>query len=142
MTEYREHRRHLQRFIWIAVGIGSLSIAVGVAAKLRRPLPTRSVTMAMGLPGGAYRGFTEQYREILARNGVKLELRESAGALDNLALLQDPESRVGAESTGEVFVFAEQIALNEKEVTMLPFRHHVFICTNRKPDDDEGLKQV
>ena len=96
MTEYREHRRHLQRFIWIAVGIGSLSIAVGVAAKLWRPLPTRSVTMAMGLPGGAYRGFTEQYREILARNGVKLELRESAGALDNLALLQDPESRVGA----------------------------------------------
>jgi hypothetical protein len=38
--------------------------------------------------------YGEKYREIFARSHVKLELRETNGAVDNLRLLQDPKSGV------------------------------------------------
>ncbi|MGA7529228.1 MAG: TAXI family TRAP transporter solute-binding subunit [Pseudolabrys sp.] len=40
------------------------------------------------------RHYGEKYREIFARSHVKLELRETNGAVDNLRLLQDPKSGV------------------------------------------------
>jgi TRAP-type uncharacterized transport system substrate-binding protein len=96
MTEYSEHRRQPHRLAWAALAIGSAVVAVGLAAALWRPLPARSLVMATGAPGGAYLGFAQHYREILARNGVSLELRPSAGAVDNLALLRDASSGVSA----------------------------------------------
>jgi len=96
MTEYSEHRRQPQRLALTALAIGSVAIAVGLAVALWRPLPERSFVMATGAPGGAYEGFVEHYREILGRNGVSVELRPSAGAFDNLALLQDADSGVSA----------------------------------------------
>jgi TRAP-type uncharacterized transport system substrate-binding protein len=45
---------------------------------------------------GAYTSFGEQYRTILARDGVTLELRPGAGAAENLELLRDPASGVMA----------------------------------------------
>ena len=61
-----------------------------------QPLPERSFVMAVDAQDGAYAAFGEQYRTILARDGVNLELRAGAGAEENLALLQDPASGVKA----------------------------------------------
>lgn len=96
MTGSPEHRRQPHRLVWAALAIGSVAIAVGLAVALWRPLPERSLVMATGAPGGAYERFVEHYREILGRNGVSIELRPSAGALENLALLQDADSGVSA----------------------------------------------
>jgi hypothetical protein len=38
--------------------------------------------------------YGRQYQEIFARSHVELELRETAGAVENLKLLQDPNSDV------------------------------------------------
>jgi TRAP transporter TAXI family solute receptor len=61
-----------------------------------RPLPSRSFVMASGAAGTAYETFGERYQAILARDGVTLELRPSAGAAEDLELLQDPRSGVMA----------------------------------------------
>jgi TRAP-type uncharacterized transport system substrate-binding protein len=59
------------------------------------PLPPSSVTMATGPEGGAYQEVAKRYQEILARQGITLNLVPTAGALENLALLRDPRSNVG-----------------------------------------------
>lgn len=78
------------------LGVAVLAVALWFAAGLWRPLPGRSFVMATGAPGGAYAVFGEEYRAILARDGVRLELRPSAGAAENLDLLRDPGSGVMA----------------------------------------------
>jgi TRAP-type uncharacterized transport system substrate-binding protein len=80
------HRRLLRT---IALALLVL-LPVVLAAMLWRSLPPRSVTMATG----AYHNLGGRYREILARDGVRLNLVETNGALDNLARLRDPRSGV------------------------------------------------
>ena len=58
------------------------------------PAPSRNVTIATGSREGAYFGFGERYRQFLATHGVSLNVRESAGTLENVALLRDRGSGV------------------------------------------------
>ncbi len=60
------------------------------------PAPPSSITIAAGIKGGAFEQFAESYREKLARHHVKLELRFTAGGLENLTLMNDPSSGVDA----------------------------------------------
>jgi TRAP-type uncharacterized transport system substrate-binding protein len=48
--------------------------------------------MATGAPEGAYHAFAKRYADYLAREGITLELRASAGSLENLALLRSGEA--------------------------------------------------
>ncbi|HEY6931550.1 MAG TPA: TAXI family TRAP transporter solute-binding subunit [Thermoanaerobaculia bacterium] len=57
-------------------------------------LPPRRVVMTTGPEGGAYRELGEQYRRVLARFGVRLELRPSLGNVENLQRLKDRRSGV------------------------------------------------
>ena len=58
------------------------------------PAPPSKVTMATAFKGSSFEYWGRQYREIFARSNVELELRETAGARENLELLQDPKSGV------------------------------------------------
>jgi len=58
------------------------------------PTPPGTVTIATGGNGTTFQHFGEQYRKRFARAGVNLIVRQTAGALDNLALLKDPNSGV------------------------------------------------
>jgi TRAP-type uncharacterized transport system substrate-binding protein len=58
------------------------------------PLPPRELTIAAGHPDGAYFAFAEQYRDALARDGITVTIRATAGSLDNIAQLDDPASGV------------------------------------------------
>jgi TRAP transporter TAXI family solute receptor len=69
-------------------------VALWVAIVALRPLPPRTVTMATGPEGGAYHEVGKRYRDLLAREGIELELLPTAGALENLARLRDPRSGV------------------------------------------------
>ncbi|HVN96488.1 MAG TPA: TAXI family TRAP transporter solute-binding subunit [Syntrophorhabdaceae bacterium] len=61
-----------------------------------RPFPPKSLTMATGMQGGAFTYFGERYRQILARDNIRLGLRLSSGAVENLRLLQDKSQHVDA----------------------------------------------
>jgi TRAP-type uncharacterized transport system substrate-binding protein len=58
------------------------------------PTPPRRLVMATGTERGAYAEFGAQYAKLLAREGIKVELRHTQGSVDNLALLRDPNSGV------------------------------------------------
>jgi TRAP-type uncharacterized transport system substrate-binding protein len=57
-------------------------------------LPPRELVMATGVEGAANYQLGVRYREILAKEGVKLELQRTSGSMDNLKYLRDPRSQV------------------------------------------------
>jgi TRAP-type uncharacterized transport system substrate-binding protein len=60
------------------------------------PAPPPTITMAVGFKGGSYELLADHYKDILARFHVELELRNSAGGLEQFKLLQDHNSGVQA----------------------------------------------
>jgi len=58
------------------------------------PTPPRSVSMALDPEGSFSNEVAKRYRELLARDGIKLNLVPSKGAVESVALLQDPKSGV------------------------------------------------
>lgn len=58
------------------------------------PAPPKTITIATGMSGGSYAKYGERYKEILARNGITLKVRHTAGAKENLDLLNDDKSKV------------------------------------------------
>jgi len=85
-------RKHL---VWAMVALFLFVAAVAwLAFALLKPNPPRTVTMATGPEGSVSAELGTRYREILARDGVDLRLRPSAGAVANVSLLRDPKSGV------------------------------------------------
>jgi TRAP transporter TAXI family solute receptor len=70
------------------------AVLLGAAVLIYLTLPPRTVVMATGAEGGTNYQLGMRYRDILAKAGVRLELRATTGSMENLALLRDPRSRV------------------------------------------------
>ncbi len=82
---------------WIyACGPVLLIVAALLAATpgLIEPACPKHLTIVTGGAEGAYFATGERYREILARDGITLEVRPSAGSVENLDLLGDETSGV------------------------------------------------
>jgi TRAP-type uncharacterized transport system substrate-binding protein len=58
--------------------------------------PPDTLTLTTGFEGGTYAKFGERYKEILAREKVRLEILPSSGSVENLKRLGDPSLRVDA----------------------------------------------
>jgi TRAP-type uncharacterized transport system substrate-binding protein len=82
-----------QLFKGLAAAVGIVSI-VSLALIYFLPAPPSKVVMATAFKGSSFEYYGRQYREIFARSHVELELRETAGAGENIKLLQDPNSDV------------------------------------------------
>src|SRR2546426_7218899 len=80
---------------WTAIVLAVLYIVY----RLVDPLPPHHLALAAGAAGSGYDNVARQYGRILARDGVELEVRNAAGAVENLALLRDPASGVQAALT-------------------------------------------
>jgi TRAP-type uncharacterized transport system substrate-binding protein len=65
-----------------------------VSIQLPIPAPPRRIVLASGPEFGLYHQHALRYRELLARNGIEVELRRSSGAGENIELLLDPASGV------------------------------------------------
>jgi TRAP-type uncharacterized transport system substrate-binding protein len=61
-----------------------------------KPFPPKTLIMATGREGGSYAEFGEQYRQVLARDGIHVVLRPTSGAVENLMLLKDKSQAVEA----------------------------------------------
>ena len=71
-----------------------LAATVWVAVKATRFAPPGKIRFVSGPEGSSYRHQAEKYRRILERNGVKVEVLPSRGALDNLEQLADRRVKV------------------------------------------------
>ena len=60
------------------------------------PAPPSQFSIATGRSHQIYEGIGNQYREILARSHVDLNIRLTNGALENIGLLNDPASGIKA----------------------------------------------
>lgn len=86
----------IDRIWWLVAALVLLlgGLVAFVVGRFVQPAPPKRVVMSTGAPGGAYHAFAERYRDILARRGVTLELRPSAGAIQNLDRLRKREGGV------------------------------------------------
>jgi TRAP-type uncharacterized transport system substrate-binding protein len=87
------------RGVWLlatVVALVAAAVLLWLAVGLLRPFPPRRVVMATGAAGSDYSEVAGRYRTILAHSGITLDLVPTAGAMENLARLQDPRSGVDA----------------------------------------------
>ncbi len=92
-----ERQHALQRRELFMIAAPAISLALGalwLAYQFVEPAPPRTVIMSTGSAKGAYHIFGQKYAEILARDGIKLELKTSNGSKENAARLMDPKSGV------------------------------------------------
>jgi TRAP transporter TAXI family solute receptor len=68
----------------------------GASFHFVRPFPPRSLTMTTGMEGGSYAVLGERYRQVLARNGIAIQLLASTGSVENLRRLRDESKPVDA----------------------------------------------
>ena len=87
---------HLRHLLAALVAFAFAMAIVSLALVYFFPAPPSTITFATGPKGTSFDYFGQQYRERLARDHINLELRETNGAVENLKLLQDPDSGVDA----------------------------------------------
>lgn len=70
-----------------------LIVALGFvfAYQFVEPAPPKRLVISSGAESGAYHAFAQRYAALLARNGVTLEVRSSAGSLENVDRLRKGE---------------------------------------------------
>ena len=90
MSVPRTWRARLPVVGWVALA----AVAFVVAYQWVKPPPPRHLVVATGRADGAYYRFAEQYRARLAREGIDLQIRETSGSVENIALLRDHRSGV------------------------------------------------
>jgi TRAP transporter TAXI family solute receptor len=88
-------REALKDLLFVAVlPLIALIAAFWFAARYVQPAPPNTFVMTTGASGGAYHLFAQRYRDILKREKITIILRPSAGSIENLQRLQDPQSDV------------------------------------------------
>jgi len=87
-SKYRSARDYLKFY-----GPGTLLVILSfpVTYQFVQPAPPRHITIATGQPKGSYYHFGQKYRQILASDGIDLEVSVTAGAVENLHLLEAGE---------------------------------------------------
>jgi len=75
-------------------------LAFGIAYYFVDPFPPRRISIGCGPPESANYNYAQTYREILSREGITLELINTAGSAANLKLLE-------AESAGVDVAFVQ-----------------------------------
>jgi TRAP-type uncharacterized transport system substrate-binding protein len=96
MIPRKKFKDFSRRDLWLTiVPVVLVALAVFVFAfRFVEPAPPNSIVMSTGAVDGGYHMFALRYQEILARDGVKLELRPSAGSQENVSRLLDDSSDV------------------------------------------------
>ena len=72
--------------LWAVAALLTVAV-VGLSLRFMDPFPPNRIVLATGQPGGAYDGFGREYQRRLAREGLRVELRRTAGAVENLERL-------------------------------------------------------
>jgi TRAP transporter TAXI family solute receptor len=85
--------RRLRRRRGLIVALAFLGIC-WLALAYFIPAPPKTITIATGAEGTTFNYFGGRYSDRFARIGIRVELRETAGGLENFRLLQDRNSGV------------------------------------------------
>jgi TRAP-type uncharacterized transport system substrate-binding protein len=105
-----------------------------------RPIPPDTLTMTTGMEGGSFVVFAERYRQVLARDGIRVKLLPSSGMVENLRLLSDESHGVDASfvqgTIGKGEIAANLLSLGSLTYTPL----WVFYRSDETLDDLSQLR--
>jgi TRAP-type uncharacterized transport system substrate-binding protein len=124
----------------VAITVTVAAIACAVAAVILS-MPPRVIVMATGSEGGAYQEVGKRYRAALASAGVDLRLVPTAGAVDSLSYLMNPQSGVsvalvqGGTAGPDAVSELESLGTVFLEPLWLFHKHGVDIATMRELRD-------
>jgi TRAP-type uncharacterized transport system substrate-binding protein len=92
----RTFKQISSRDLYMAATPVAIVAALAVVATLFvvKPGPPKTIVVTTGAVDSGYHMFAQRYREILARDGVTLDLRVSAGSQENVGRLLDDKSGV------------------------------------------------
>jgi len=71
-------------------------VAFWITAQFVEPAPPRHIVLACGPLEGAYYAYGQRYRDLIASQGITVELRTTEGAVENLNLLETETGNVDA----------------------------------------------
>lgn len=85
------------RELLVIVGpvLALVAAALFIAFQFIEPAPPKRIAIATGGQAGGYFAFGNRYAEVLKRHGVTLDVRPTAGSLENIGLLTTAGSGVG-----------------------------------------------
>ncbi len=80
-----------RRFVMSGAILLVAALGWGVAVVVE-PAIQRTIVITTGADKGIYRGFADRYAPLLKRDGITLDIRSSAGSVENYSRLTDPDS--------------------------------------------------
>lgn len=84
-----------KKFLRWAVPLALLTVlTLWLCIRWLAPPPPKKLLMTTGSEMGAYHQVAKRYQASLAKSGIALELRTSAGSAENLKRLQEPDSGI------------------------------------------------
>lgn len=99
MATYLQRERRRRMVFWLAVLVLT-GAAAALSYHLTGPPPPKKIRLATGQKGGAYAEFGRQYAALMGKNGLEVELVETAGGIDNLSRLREGEVDVAFVQSG------------------------------------------
>jgi TRAP transporter TAXI family solute receptor len=85
---FAEHKR----LCLSAALIFLLLIVFWLLSRYISPAPPKTLVFTAGSSDGAYYKFAQRYKTLLAKDGINLDVRESAGSVENLSRLRDSKN--------------------------------------------------
>ena len=109
-----------------------------IAYQFVAPAPPRTITMATGSPQGTYFSTGQAYQEILAREGVTLNLINTAGSIENIKLLETASEKVDIAfvqgGTSQLSQGGNLVSLGSLFFEPLWIFHRAALALERPPD--------
>ncbi|MFL5440509.1 MAG: TAXI family TRAP transporter solute-binding subunit [Myxococcales bacterium] len=92
----RRLNRLLSRDLWIAVlsSLAIVALAFAFTLLFVKPAPPKKLVLAYAADEGGSRYYARRYQEILKRDGITLDVRQTPGSLTSVKLLADSSSGV------------------------------------------------
>jgi TRAP-type uncharacterized transport system substrate-binding protein len=89
-------RRILRTDLLVTLAPAALIVAIafGITMLFVKPAPPKRLTIAIDPEEGGSRYYARRYQEIVKRQGITLDIRQTGGSLTNVQLLADPGSGV------------------------------------------------
>ncbi len=87
-------RGAMRRELWLSIALPTALViaAFAVASHFVEPPPPRTLTLAVAQDEGGARFYAKKYQSVLAKQGITLKVRATAGTTENLRLLNTQTS--------------------------------------------------
>ena len=138
-------KRHAPKdyFTYFAPAIVLTLAGFAIAYQFVDPAPPSQITIATGQPTGAYYKMGQKYSQIIARDGITVELEATTGSVENLKSLADIASGVDVVfmqgGIGRMFLNEDMVSLGSIYYEPL-WVFHLSNLTIRQLSDLGGKK--